>query len=423
LNEKRILWLVCMFARVLAPSVARGQGAFVVRDVRVFDGERVREHRSVVVRDGVIERVGEANFAAPADVPVVDGRGRTLLPGLFDAHVHLSDSVEVDLRQALALGVTTVLDMWNGGARLERIEALRAADAPDVADVRTAGTGATAPGGHPAQMGGGPFPTIADSADAQAFVDARIAEGSDYLKIIYDDLSSLGKHAPMLDRATLRGLVAAAHARGKLAVVHVLSEWQARDAIEAGADGLAHLFTGDTVSPDFARLAAAHHVFVTPTLSVLFGDCGQAIGARIAADTLLRPYIRPSMRARAAMTFPPRAGTSCAGTREAVRQLAKAGVPLLTGTDSPIPGSTYGASVHGELALLVGAGLTPLQALAAATSAPARAFRLADRGMIAPGLRADLVLVDGDPTTDVHATRRIVAVWKRGVKVERARFD
>jgi imidazolonepropionase-like amidohydrolase len=127
------------------------------------------------------------------------------------------------------------------------------------------------------------------------------------------------------------------------------------------------------------------------------------------------------MRARAAMAFPPRAGTSCAGTREALRQLAKAGVPLLTGTDSPSPGSTYGASVHGELELLVGAGLTPLQALAAATSAPARAFRLADRGRIAPGLRADLVLVDGDPTSDVRAARRIVAVWKKGVRVARER--
>jgi imidazolonepropionase-like amidohydrolase len=407
---------------MLAPNAARAQGAFVVRDVRLFDGERVSEHRSVLVRDGVIERVGDATLATPTDAHVVDGRGRTLMPGLIDAHVHLSDSAEADLRQALALGVTTVLDMWNGGARLERIKVLRAADAPDIADVRTAGTGATAPGGHPAQMGGGSFPTITDSADAQAFVDARIAEGSDYIKIIYDDLSSFGKRAPMLDRRTLRGLVAAARARGKLAVVHVLTEWQARDAIEAGADGLAHLFTGDTVSPGFARLVAEHRAFVVPTLNALYGACGDAIGPRIANDTLLRPYIRPSMRARAAMTFPPSPGTSCEGTREAVRQLARAGVPLLAGTDSPSPGSTYGASVHGELELLVGAGLTPLDALVAATSAPARAFRFVDRGRVVPGMRADLVLVEGDPTTDVRAARRIVDVWKRGVKVDRKRY-
>jgi imidazolonepropionase-like amidohydrolase len=128
------------------------------------------------------------------------------------------------------------------------------------------------------------------------------------------------------------------------------------------------------------------------------------------------------MRHAAVMAFPPTKGTSCEGTREAVRQLARAGVPLLTGTDSPSPGQTYGAAVHGEMELLVATGLTPVQALTAATSAPARAFRLTDRGTIAPGKRADLVLVDGDPTTDITATRRIVAVWKKGVPVTRERF-
>jgi len=342
-----------------------------VRDVRLFDGERVTEHLNVVVRDGVIAQVGRAEDAVPAGAQVVDGRGRTLLPGLIDAHVHLSDDTEADLRQSLALGVTTNLDMWNGGARFERIKILRAADAPDVADVRTAGFGATAPGGHPSQMGGGAFPTITDSAEAQAFVDARIAEGSDYIKIVYDDLSSLGRKQPMLDKRTLKAVVDATHARGKLAVVHILSEWQARDAIEAGADGLAHLFTGATVSPDFAQLAASRHVFVVPTLTVLFGSCGQSISARISSDSSIRPYIRPAVRGRAAMSFPPRAGTSCEATREAVQQLARAGVPILTGTDAPSPGQTYGASVHGELELLVAAGLAPVQALTGATSAAA----------------------------------------------------
>jgi imidazolonepropionase-like amidohydrolase len=406
----------------LAPIAARAQSAFVVRDVRLFDGDRVSEHRSVVVRDGVIVRIGDATLSAPPGAQVIAGRGRTLLPGLIDAHVHLSDSAEADLRQSLALGVTTDLDMWNGGARFERIEQLRAADAPDVADVRTAGTGATAPGGHPTQMGGGSFPTIDDPADAQAFVDARIAEGSDYIKIIYDDLSSIGRHQPMLDKRTLKAVVDAAHARGKLAVVHILSEWQAKDAIEAGADGLAHLFTGATVSPDLATLAASHHVFVTPTQTVLFSDCGQPSGPRIANDSLLRPYIRPGMRKQAAMAFPPTKGSRCEGTKEAVRQLVRAGVPVLTGTDAPSPGQSYGASVHGEMELLVGTGLTPVQALTAATSAPARAFRLTDRGVIAAGKRADLVLVDGDPTRDITATRRIVSVWKRGVEAKRERF-
>ena len=78
------------------------------------------------------------------------------------------------------------------------------------------------------------------------------------------------------------------------------------------------------------------------------------------------------------------------------------------GTDAPNSGTAHGASLHGELQLLVEAGLTPTEALAAATSAPAAAFHLTDRGRIAPGLRADLVLVEGDPTADILQTRAIV---------------
>lgn len=97
-------------------------------------------------------------------------------------------------------------------------------------------------------------------------------------------------------------------------------------------------------------------------------------------------------------------------------------MPILAGTDAPSPGTTYGASLHGELALLVREGLTPVEALTAATSAAARAFRLRGRGFIRAGSRADLVLVDGDPTTDIVATRKIVGVWKAGVEVQRQRM-
>ena len=135
----RYLFAVASVAAVvLAPRVTRAQGAFVVRDVRLFDGERVTEHRSVLVRDGTIADLGGAELAVPAGVRVVDGRGRTLMPGFIDAHVHVSDSTEADLRQALAFGVTTVLDMFSGGERYGRIKALRDSDPPDIAAVRTA---------------------------------------------------------------------------------------------------------------------------------------------------------------------------------------------------------------------------------------------------------------------------------------------
>src|SRR5580698_3788211 len=104
---------------------------------------------------------------------IVDGRGRTLLPGLLDAHVHMPNNMEDAARQVLELGVTTQLDMFTSEDGLKRIKKMEAEDTPDLADVRTAGVGATVPGGHPTQMGGPPIPTLTKPEEAQAFVDAR----------------------------------------------------------------------------------------------------------------------------------------------------------------------------------------------------------------------------------------------------------
>jgi imidazolonepropionase-like amidohydrolase len=104
--------------------------------------------------------------------------------------------------------------------------------------------------------------------------------------------------------------------------------------------------------------------------------------------------------------------------------LHKAGVDILAGCDvsEPIPslgGLAHGASLHQELQLLVAAGLTPIEALQAATSTPARRFALTDRGRIVPGARADLLLVDGDPTTNISDTLSIRAVWRQGVQLKK----
>jgi len=105
-----------------------------------------------------------------------------------------------------------------------------------------------------------------------------------------------------------------------------------------------------------------------------------------------------------------------------VRRLSDAGVTLLAGTDAPNPGTVFGASLHRELELLVRCGISPAQALAAATAEPARVFGLADRGRVATGQRADLVLVSGDPLTDITATRAIERIWRGGIACDRHAF-
>jgi len=381
---------------------------FAITGTRVFDGSRALDSATVLVEDGLITAVG-ADVRVPSGTTLVDGRGKTLLPGLIDAHTHAFDR---SLERALAFGVTTELDMFTDQAR---------GSVTTRADLRSAGTLATVPGGHGTEFGIA-IPTLTRADQADAFVDARLAEGSDYIKIIFDDAATLGYKFPTLDRTVVAALVASAHKRGKLALVHVATAQAAREALEAGADGLAHVWADVPGDAGLVALARTRGAFVIPTLTVIASGSGHAQEARaLAADPSLAAYIEAGDRRSLESTFPARPGAhqSFEAARASVGLLHAAGVTLLAGTDAPNPGTAHGISLHHELALLVSAGLSPLEALTAATSTPARVFGLSDRGRIAPGLRADLLLVDGDPTRDITATRRIAAVWKGGIAVER----
>jgi imidazolonepropionase-like amidohydrolase len=419
-----VAFLVFVSATSLLPAQSGDSSAYVIRNVRVFDGETVAERQTVVVSDDKIAAVGQT-VAVPAGAQEVAGEGRTLLPGLIDAHVHLPGfGATAALQQTLAFGVTTAVVMFTSEGGISRVKEIEATDALDTAAILTAGSVATAPGGHPTQMDGGAgassTPTLTTPAEADGFVAARLAEGSDFIKIIYDDLTEAARpKLPTLGEATVAALVTAAHARGRIAVAHIGNERFARGAITAGVDGLAHLFVGPAVASDFGQFAATHGVFVIPTLTVLYADCGTTDGPTFLKDADTMKYVKPQFRTLLEIPTTP-SKLSCDAAPQAIRQLAAARVPILAGTDTPFPGTTYGASLHRELEHLVNAGLTPTAALASATAATARAFRMNDRGRIRTGMRADLLLVDGDPSKQIRDTRNIVAIWKRGVRVQRA---
>lgn len=372
----------------------------------------------VLVKGGTIAAIGQRIEPSPG-AEVVEGSGRTLLPGLIDCHTHVFGPV---LEQTLAFGVTTSLDMFTLPATAAALKA-QAAARNDLADLRSAGIGATAPGGHPSQFKSFPrFPTVGAGTDIARFVAERVAEGSDYLKIIIEDGHIWTKPLPTLAPPAVAALVEAAHGHGRLAIAHVSALAGAYQALDAGMDGLAHLFIDRPADPGFADRVAEAGAFVVPTLTVLESVTGVASGAEIARDPRLAPYLEPEASASLTQAFPLRlsSGASIGFAMDAVARLRAAGVAVLAGTDAPNPGTAHGASMHRELALLVQAGLSPVEALMAATSVPASAFGLRDRGRIAPGLQADLLLVDGDPTIDITATRAIRAVWRRGTRARRA---
>lgn len=188
--------------------------SFAIQHVDVFDGYQMLRDRTVIVDRGMIQSVQPGAQTAAAGAEIIDGRGKTLLPGLIDAHVHIGQ--ESSLEQAAALGVTTELDMYASdmkGLMTLRSE-MKQGQHPNAADFRTAGFGVTVPGDHPTEFplpqGMRPFPTLGPNDDPQKFVDDRIAEGSDYIKIMYEH------ERPTLTKEQLAAVVQAAHRRGKL---------------------------------------------------------------------------------------------------------------------------------------------------------------------------------------------------------------
>ena len=285
------------------------------------------------VEGGLIRAVG-ARLRTPPGTTEVDGTGDTLLPGLIDAHTH--DWGE-STKQALLFGVTTEL---NRPARQRSSPSRKRAEAEgkasDSATLFSAGNVVTPPKGHGTEYGL-TVPTLTGAAEAQAFVDARIAEGSDYIKIILEDGRACGREFARLSNEELAAAVAAAHARGKLAIVHITTQEDARVAIAAGADGIAHVFADSAPRPDVIALLARRHAFAITTLTVTQSVLGTLSGPLLLADPRVAAAASPDAQAQMRKPMSMRCAGDLAYAFAAVRQMRDAGVPILAGTDAPGP--------------------------------------------------------------------------------------
>ncbi|GAA3563524.1 amidohydrolase family protein [Amycolatopsis ultiminotia] len=385
---------------------------FAITNTRVFTGTHVADASAVVVEDGTITAVGNE---VPEGVEQLDGRGGTLLPGLIDAHTHTDED---GLRTALRFGVTTELDMMSVPDLMAPLRK-KVQTEFDLADVRTASWGLAHPDGHPHQLRRGlndpVWPTATVPAEAAAFVEGRLSEGADYIKIMIEDGATFGTSLPQVPPEVVTAVVEAAHERGVLAVVHTFSSAATRAAVEAGADGVTHLHYDEVVSDDLISRMRDQGMFVITTLTVTASGASAGAGPRLAADLRVASRLNPAWRANLGREFA--WNIQLANALRSVGLLHAGGVEILAGTDAPhlgVPGLAHGASLHDELRLLEAGGLTPLDALTAATRRTADRFGLTDRGRIEPGASADLVLVDGDPTVQLSSTLNTRAVWRRG---------
>ncbi|KAI9289222.1 putative hydrolase [Umbelopsis sp. AD052] len=340
-------------------------------NVRVFDGQKILDPTTVVIDGGII------GFD-PTGAVEQDCEGAILLPGLIDAHIHLSGIQ--DLKNMSGYGITTALDMatWP----LELLNSLK--NQKGVTDIRSAGFAASASGSTHSRF----LPTeslVQNTDEAKLFVSKRVAEGSDYIKIICD--------IPGPEQDVVNTLVAEAHRHGKLTIAHAATVGPFEMAQIAKVDMITHVPLDNALPKEYVDRMVADKCISVPTLVMMEG---------IAKLRGIGQYEH---------------------SRNSVTALYKAGAAILAGTDANSrPHSPFnvqhGESLHRELELLVEAGLSNLDALKAATSLPAQYFGLTDRGAIELGRRADLVLIGGDPLQDISATRLLKRIWCAGIEVE-----
>jgi imidazolonepropionase-like amidohydrolase len=471
-----IVAILLALATAGASQTPSDGAAVVVRHASVVDLDTgTAAVRTVVARGGTIVAVGPDTQAVPAGATVVDGRGRYLLPGLWDMHIHLATRPEASVAERIILplllahGVVGVRDM---GGPAERVIALRAKVASGALEgprIVTPGPFLDGPGDADAM-----FERVTAPDGAAKALSALATAGVDFFKV-----------QAGLDPGVHRAIVTTAAARRAIVAGHVPLSMRAAEVAASGQRSIEHLSPAligdagllfgcskqeealrgellaierergtstaaairdreaalrarlmDTYDPararDLGALLARHEVWITPTLiwsnrlrPLARTDDGSDVPLQyVPAASRTRLAARRSDYLKAARQEDLEAAARVAEvSARALRDLHAGGARVLAGTDAFDGFVLPGVSLHQELALLVRAGLSPLQALRAATVEAARYFGDSKAGVIAPGMRADMVLLDGNPLADIANTTRIRAVVLTGRPYPRDRLD
>jgi imidazolonepropionase-like amidohydrolase len=397
----------------------------------------------IEIQDGAIRHIGKrGSFAIPSGATRVSLAGKTIIPGLFNVHVHIGKSasdeyssgtgvsqVQRVANRHLYYGVTHIMSLGLDGPEMDAFQAEQRAGRTTGAHVSFAGYGFSAKSGWtPKQLQGGDLHRPTTTEDARAMVRQEIARTVDVIKIWEDDShGELPKFSPELYGA----IIDEAHKNGRKVFTHMFMLEDAKELMRRGLDVLAHSVRDKEVDDEYLRLAKEKHV---TQITGLVGHGAEFVYTERPAflddPGLPRLYAKSLLTMVGSAEYEKKIADNpalavvrreFAIAQKNVSKVAAAGIPIAIGTDAGAPGNFHGLWDHREMELLVKAGLTPLQALQAATINGARVLGMDQRfGSLQAGKAADFVVLSADPLADITNTRKIDAVWVGGRPVDRA---
>ena len=420
---------------------------------RIIDGNGgpPLEDAAIVIRDSKIASIGP-DFVVSANARIVDLGGRTILPGLIDAHIHIGGSgggsadpreftptaVENSLLSYLKFGVTSIYDM----AAHPSLNAMKTAlDTGELMGPRLYGNGfgITAPGSHPIRLITelglldylGPFYFQVDSVeDAKEAVRRISAEQVDGIKLFHSRVEAgttrFDADMDKLKPDILHTLIEEAHARNLKVYAHTSFPSEAREFVEAGGDVIVHsIHMAETGARDVFELMVERDVAYIPTLAVFEGGYTTKPGSFVSPhlhgkvwDVLLASITAPGSVVLASRNVPGLLNDRERSLEISMSNLERAlqtGVRIAMGSDAGNAGMLHGASVLRELQLMNEAGMTPMQVLVAATRNGAEVIgRGEELGTLEAGKLADIIVVNGDPLRDLSALGNVELVVKNG---------
>lgn len=402
-----------------------GQGYTAFTGATIIDGSGADPVQSAVllIRDGRVVSVGpKENVRIPEGAAIVDLSGKTIIPGLINAHGHVGDVKGIEgghysreniidnLSIYARYGITTVVSLGGDGKEAESLRAVNDSIPHDHARLFIAG-----------QVISGKTPD-----EAIAVVDSNHHMGVDIMKIRVDD--NLGS-TPKMPEAIYRAVIERSHALGYRIATHMYYLEDARKLLSAGSDMLAHSVRDLPVDSAFIALLKERKVPYCPTLSrelstFVYGDTAQFFSdpffTREYDQATIQPLLDPAHQQRvrnshSARTYQRQLAVAMAN----LKTLSDTGIPIVFGTDTGIPTRFIGYFEHLEMKMMADAGLTPMQILVSATKNPAVYLGLKDLGTLAPGHRADFLVLDADPLADITNVRKMSGVFIGGERIRR----